>query len=334
MRDYQTKTNLGALPDSNSATKLGASEATSMRSESKNAVTPAGLVLAPQSGVGEDVTQLAQSIFIHSVKALHFVDGGAVNTIELTPISGASGVILPPIADNYTNLDGAHFTFDAAFTNTVTGVTVSIGQTAGTQFASLSVTKEDGSALGVGDIDAAIENEIRLNLGSNRFELVRGKGIGVKSVNAGTNVTISGTATDPAVNVPNSSATTKGAVELATNAETQAGADTTRAVTPAGLLSIFAQGSGNPSFFRINLGGIDFVFQYGSVSTLGLSNNTLVTYPISFTGGTSQVVVTSRDSTITNTENFMASDLQDTSFKITNTSNFSRTVNWLAYGLA
>lgn len=176
MRDYQTKANVGALPDSNSATKLGAGEATSMREESKNAVTPAGLVLAPQDGTGEDVTQLAQSIFIHAVKSLHFADVGAVNVIELVPVSGVSGVTLPPVSDAYANLDGAHFTFDAAFTNTIAGVTVSIGQTAGTQYAALSVTREDGSALVVGDISTAVENEIRLNLGSNRFELIRGAG--------------------------------------------------------------------------------------------------------------------------------------------------------------
>lgn len=238
MRDYQTKQNVGAVPDSNSSTKLGASEATSMREESKNAVTPAGLTLAPQDGAGEDVTQLAQSLFIHAVKSLHFVDGGAVNAIELTPVSGASGVTLPPVSDSYANLDGAHFTFDAAFTNTITAVTISIGQTAGTQYSTKVLRREDGSALSVGDISTSVENEIRLNLGSNRFELIRGSGAGsgVKSVNSGnaTNIDNSDPA-NPIVNVDDATTSQKGVAEIATDAQVIAGSGTNLIVTPAAL---------------------------------------------------------------------------------------------------
>lgn len=236
MRDYQAKQNVGALPDSNSATKLGASEATSMREESKNAVIPAGLILAPQDGTGEDVTQFAQSLFIHAVKSLHFADVGAVNTIELVPISGSSGVTLPPVSDAYTNLDGAHFTFDAAFTNTIAGVTVSIGQTAGAQYSALSLVNEDGSALTFGDISTSIENEIRLNLGSNRFELVRGAGLlstaVVESVVGGNAINVTGTAEDPVVNADNATNVIVGVNRFATNAEAAAGTSSTLAMSP------------------------------------------------------------------------------------------------------
>ena len=47
MRDYQTKSNVGGVPDSITITKLGAGEANSVLTENENAVKRAGLTLAP-----------------------------------------------------------------------------------------------------------------------------------------------------------------------------------------------------------------------------------------------------------------------------------------------
>lgn len=175
MRDYQTKANQGALPDSNSANKYGASEVNSLRSENKNAVSRAGLTLAPQDGTGEDTTQLAQSMLINAVAAQAVQDNGAADAIVLTPISGASGLTLPP---DYTTLDGAEFSFFAAFANATTTPTASIGQTAGTQFGTKTITREDGTALSAGDIDPSVMTTLRRDDATDTWLLIRGAGVG------------------------------------------------------------------------------------------------------------------------------------------------------------
>ena len=77
MRDYVTKANEGGVPDSITATKLGGGEINSYLNELEASVERAGLTLAPADGSGEDTTQLAQSLFIHAVKAQQFQDGGS-----------------------------------------------------------------------------------------------------------------------------------------------------------------------------------------------------------------------------------------------------------------
>jgi len=148
MRDFQTKTNLGGGADSITTTKYGAGEFNALATENENAVTRAGLPLAPSDGTGEVSTQIAQSLFIHGVKSTGFQAGGAVNAITLTPISGSSGVFIP---DSYDNLDGARLIFTPTGANTG-AVTASIGQTSGTQLGTKAVLDEAGSALTGGEI--------------------------------------------------------------------------------------------------------------------------------------------------------------------------------------
>jgi len=66
----------------------------------------------------------------------------------------------------------------------------------------------------------------------------------ITSVVAGINITGGGTSGDVTLNVPTASDSTKGAVELATTAETTTGTDADRAVTPDGLKDGY-QGSTN-----------------------------------------------------------------------------------------
>ncbi len=148
MRDYQTKANQGALPDSNTATKYGAGEVNSLREESKNAVSRTGLTLAPQDGTGDDTTQLAQSLFINGIAASSFQAAGLANAITLTPVTGSAGLLLPP---DYDTLDGMRIDFIAATDNTG-ATTFSIGQTGGTQFGTKKILLPDGSALSGGEI--------------------------------------------------------------------------------------------------------------------------------------------------------------------------------------
>lgn len=150
MRDFQSKANIGALPDSNSAEKYGAGEVNSLRTESKGTVSRAGLTLAPQDGTGEDTSQLAQAMFIHGAGASSFQAAGAANAITLTPVTGASGLKLPP---DYASLNGMRVSFFAANTNTG-ATTFSVGQTAGTQFGTKKILDIAGADLAGGEIVA------------------------------------------------------------------------------------------------------------------------------------------------------------------------------------
>ena len=156
MRDYQTKSNVGGVPDSITITKLGAGEANSVLTENENAVKRAGLTLAPADGTGEDTTQLAQSLFIHAVKAQQFQDGGSANTYELTPISGSSGVLLP---GGYGTLDGARIWFKPGAANTGPS-TVNIGQTSGTLLGAKALLTAGGAALSGGELQANVDVEV------------------------------------------------------------------------------------------------------------------------------------------------------------------------------
>lgn len=172
MRDYQNKSNVGAVPDSNAAEKYGASEVNSLRNEAKTAVERAGLTLAPQNGVGEDTTQLAQSLFINGVGAASFQAAGTANAITLTPVTGSAGLLLPP---DYSTLDGAEVSFYGAFANTG-ATTISIGQTSGTQFGVKDLVRDDGSALQANDISTVGLNRARFSVADDQFTLVkRGK---------------------------------------------------------------------------------------------------------------------------------------------------------------
>lgn len=128
MRDYQTKANQGGAPDSITSTKLGAGETNSFLTEAKTAVERAGLTPAGADGAGEDTTQLAQALFINAVKASSFLDSGSANAYQLTPVSGASGVLLP---GGYGALNGMRIYFVPSANNTG-NTTINIGQTVGT----------------------------------------------------------------------------------------------------------------------------------------------------------------------------------------------------------
>ena len=88
MRDYQTKANQDALPDSITAEKLGAGEANSILTESKTAVSSSGQALAPADGTAEVTDQLAKALAIYGGGGAEYhLDTGAVNAYVLNPVS-------------------------------------------------------------------------------------------------------------------------------------------------------------------------------------------------------------------------------------------------------
>jgi len=86
--------------------------------------------------------------------------------------------------------------------------------------------------------------------------------------------------------IPTASTSAKGLVELATNAETLAGTDATRAVTPAALMSLFANNKAETGYTKLPNG---LIIQWGSfvpngTQTLGYPQQ--VTLPIAFPSAT------------------------------------------------
>jgi hypothetical protein len=156
MREYQAKINVGAVPDSIVTTKYGAGEYTSLSTESENAVLHAGLTLAPSDGTGEVLTQLAQALFINGIAATTFQAGGDADAITLTPITGNTGLLLPP---DYTTLDGMRINFVVSITNT-SATTMSIGQTNGTQFGTKKVLTTSETELGANTLIAGTRVEV------------------------------------------------------------------------------------------------------------------------------------------------------------------------------
>lgn len=119
MQDFGTKADNSPPPGG----QLSAAEFNNLATEAENAVLRSGQTLS-----GASVTQLALSLFLHSVKSESFQDSGAANAYVATPVSGTNGVLLPA---DYTSMAGATFSFKASNNNSGAS-TLNIGQTTGT----------------------------------------------------------------------------------------------------------------------------------------------------------------------------------------------------------
>lgn len=149
MRNFRTFVNDPAGNDPADTNFLGATNINNMTQELENAVTRSGQSLTTDDGTPDaNVDQLAESLFIHGTKAQTFQAGGTANAIQLTPVSGASGVLVP---SSYDDMDGARVVFAPASANTG-NVTASIGQTSGGQLASRPVLDITGAQLAAGAI--------------------------------------------------------------------------------------------------------------------------------------------------------------------------------------
>jgi len=141
MQDFGTKADNSPPPGG----QLSAAEFNNLATENENAVLRGGLSLS-----GASDTQLAQSVFLHSVKATSFQDSGAANAYVATPISGASGVLLPA---SYAAMSGAVVSFKAANSSTAAS-TLNIGQTTGTLIGSKAIRTQSDVAIPAGAIQA------------------------------------------------------------------------------------------------------------------------------------------------------------------------------------
>ena len=159
MRDYQTKANQGALPDSITAEKLGAGEANSTLTESKTAVSSSGQALAPADGTAEVTTQLAMALAIYGAGgAGYHVDTGAINAYVLGPVSPKKS---PP-----AYFDGFTIAFEPGTENTGAS-TVNVAS-----LGVKAITQVGGDALTGGELSK--KSAIRYNLSGDRFEVLSG----------------------------------------------------------------------------------------------------------------------------------------------------------------
>lgn len=150
MQDFGTKADNSPPPGG----QLSATEFNNLATENENAVLRSGQALS-----GASDTQLAQSLFLHGVKSESFQDSGAANAYVATPVSGASGVLLP---NSYTNLNGATIAFKAANANT-TAATLNIGQTTGTLLGAKAIRTQADTAIPAGSIGAGVYLQLTYN---------------------------------------------------------------------------------------------------------------------------------------------------------------------------
>ena len=157
MRDYQTKSNVGSVADSISATRFGAGEFNSIAAELENAVTSSDQTLATADGTGEVSNQLAMSLATYGAGGGFYEDSGAADAYVLDPISPR---VSPP---DY--FDG--FTISFKPTNANTGASTVNVASIGVK----DITTIDGTDLTAGDIDTDSFSTIIFNSGDDRFEL-------------------------------------------------------------------------------------------------------------------------------------------------------------------
>lgn len=141
MQDFGTKADNSPPPGG----QLSAAEFNNLATENENAVLRSGQTLS-----GASDTQLAQSLFLHSVKSESFQDSGTANAYVATPVSGASGVLLP---SSYANLGGAIISLKAAAANSGAS-TLNIGQTTGALLGTKAIRTQADAALPAGSIGA------------------------------------------------------------------------------------------------------------------------------------------------------------------------------------
>jgi len=157
MRNYQTKSNQGALPDSITSTRFGAGEFNSVAVELEGAVTTSGQTLAPADGTGEVTDQLAMALAIYGAGgATYHIDTGAVNAYVLTPVS--------PKESPNAYFNGFSVVFEPGTVNT-TASTVNVGG-----LGVKSITLQNGTALTGGELSGTCC--LKYNSGDNRFELI------------------------------------------------------------------------------------------------------------------------------------------------------------------
>lgn len=222
------------------------------------------------------LTQLSQSIVNYAGNGDFYTDSGSGTAYQLGIIGTNQQV--PGYAD------GQQIRFIAANTNTGTAPTVQVGA-----LGAVTITDTAGAVIVTGDIQAGSVITLSYDDVSSKFFLFEAfrtnstettSGVIEIATDAETQTGTDATrAVTPAgLQSKVASTTVKGIVELATDAETQTGTDATRSVTPASLAS-FSSDLTAATGHATMPGGL--IIQWGS--TGAVSSGATISFDISFT---------------------------------------------------
>jgi len=165
--------------------ELTAAEYNDHKNEIQEPVTSSGQTL---SGL-KTPDQLSRASFIYGTAAQTMVDAApSANVIELTPLTGAAGLI---VSDAYTQMDGMIVEFDKPSANTSNAVTVNFGQTGGTLLGAKSLKKQDGNNPLIGQVQGRVK--IQFDASSDYWILLPYSSISVPVGYIETELDISGT---------------------------------------------------------------------------------------------------------------------------------------------
>lgn len=118
--------------------ELSASEFNDHKNELQEAVERTGQTLSD----AKTPEQLGRAQFITGVGAAAMQDSGTADAIQITPVTGANGLIFP---ETLTELSGAVFEFIKTTINTSGVITVNVGQDTGSLLPSKNLVLDDGT---------------------------------------------------------------------------------------------------------------------------------------------------------------------------------------------
>lgn len=221
MQDFGTKADNSPPPGG----QLSAAEFNNLATENENAVLRSGQVLS-----GASSSQLATSMFLHGAKSSSFQDSGVANAYVATPMSGASGVLLPA---TYAEMNGAVVTFKASNANTGAS-TLNIGQTTGTLIGTKPIVDQNGAALISGAILATVVSvRYDSSIGLGSWVLLPWSGYGDRLLNIQVFSTVGSSVYTP----------TPGTTSIVVEVQGGGGAGGGAAATGAGAMSIGSGGT-------------------------------------------------------------------------------------------
>lgn len=112
--------------------------------------------------------QLSMAHYINGGGAGSCAVGGTADAVELTPVTGPGGLVVP---DAYASMDGLILTFYQSAANTITNPTINFGQTSGTLLGAKTIVDDAGAALAIGRLFGTCS--IKWDQGNDRWILMR-----------------------------------------------------------------------------------------------------------------------------------------------------------------
>jgi hypothetical protein len=119
------------------------SEYNNHKNELQNPVTRSG-----QSFNAGSEDQMSKALAIHGFGSGTFIDSGTANTVEVTPVTGSAGILIPT---DYAQFEGARVSFYVNAANTG-ATTLNIGQTNGTLLGTKKLWRNGNTELLSGDL--------------------------------------------------------------------------------------------------------------------------------------------------------------------------------------